>query len=108
MRILIDECLPKNIKKEFSGHVVKTVREMNWDSMTNGELMDAAIKNDFEVFVTVDNNLQFQQNLKKYNLIVIVLVVLKNELDLLKPIIPKVLENLNSLEKGKAYEFKQK
>lgn len=106
MKILIDECLPKNIAREFQGRFVKTVREMGWNSMANGELMNAAIKNEFEVFVTIDNNLQYQQNLKKYNLIVVVLVALKNELELLKPIIPKVLENLNKLEKGRAYEFK--
>jgi predicted nuclease of predicted toxin-antitoxin system len=105
MKIRIDECLPKNISKEFSGHFVKTVREMGWDSKTNGELMEASIKEGFEVFVTVDKNLQYQQNLKKYNLIVIVLVAFKNELELLKPIVPKVLQKLVDLEKGFAYEF---
>ena len=105
MKILIDECLPKNISKEFHNHFVKTVREMGWDSKSNGALMDVAINAGFEVFVTIDKNLQYQQNLKKYNLIVIVLVAFKNELELLKPIIPNVLKNLNALEKGSAYEF---
>ncbi len=105
MKILIYECLPKNIRKEFHGYIAKTVREMGWDSKSNGELMNAAIGEGFDVFVTIDNNLQYQQNLKRYNLIVIVLIALKNELELLKPIIPKVLEKLSELEKGKAYEF---
>ncbi|MEO5571718.1 MAG: DUF5615 family PIN-like protein [Bacteroidia bacterium] len=106
MKLLIDECLPKNIGKEFSAHFVKTVREMGWESKTNGDLMEAAIKEGFEVFVTVDKNLQYQQNLKKYNLIVVVLVAFKNELELLKPIVPKVLQQLSGLEKGVAYEFR--
>ena len=54
MKILIDECLPKNISKEFHNHFVKTVREMGWDSKSNGALMDVAINAGFEVFVTVD------------------------------------------------------
>jgi|ERR1019366_1366205 predicted nuclease of predicted toxin-antitoxin system len=105
MKILIDECLPKNIKHEFLGHVTITVRDMGWDSKTNGDLMKAAMNEGFEVFVTIDKNLQFQQNLKKYNIIVIVLNAFKNELEFLKPIIPDVLKNLNELKKGEAYIF---
>jgi len=58
MKILIDECLPKNLKHEFIGHSVMTVQEMGWDSLWNGELMTAAMKDGFEVFVTIDKNLQ--------------------------------------------------
>lgn len=105
MKVLIDECLPKNIRKEFSGHEVKTVREMGWDSMSNGTLLRAAGKAGFEVFVTIDNNLQYQQNLKAYDIVIVVLVALKSELELLKPIIPKVLKEINKLEKGNAYQF---
>ena len=105
MKILIDECLPKSIKHEFSDHLTLTVREMSWDSKTNGELMKAAMDTGLEVFVTIDKNLQFQQNLKKYNIVVIVLNAFKNELEFLKPIIPVVLKKLNELKKGEAYTF---
>ena len=108
MKILIDECLPKSIKHEFFGHITLTVREMGWDSKTNGELMNSAMNGGFEVFVTIDKNLQFQQNLKKYNIIVIVLNAFKNELEFLKPLIPDVLKRLNELKKGEAYIFELK
>ncbi len=108
MKILIDECLPKSIKHEFFGHLALTVRDMGWDSKTNGELMSVAMNEGFEVFVTVDKNLQFQQNLKKYNIIVIVLDVFKNEIEFLKPIVPDVLKGLTDLRKGEAYIFGQK
>lgn len=105
MKILIDECLPKSLKHEFVGHAAMTVQEMGWDSLWNGELMSAAIKDGFEVFVTIDKNLQHQQNLKKYNLIVIILDAVRNEIDYLKPLMPEVLSRLNDLKKGEAHVF---
>ena len=108
MKILIDECRPNNLKHEFKGHHTKTVKEMGWDSKTNGDLMTAAMNDGFEVFVTIDKNLQYQQNLKKYNLIVIVLNAIRNELEYLKPLLPEVLERLNDLKKGEAYVFSLK
>ncbi len=105
MKILIDECLPEDIKKEFTGHLVSTVSDLGWNSMTNGMLLSATIKDGFEVFVTIDKNLQYQQNLKKYNLIIVVQDSHKSDLEILKLIVPKVLLNLSSLEKGEAHHF---
>ena len=108
MKILIDECLPYSLKHELTGHHVKTVKEMGWDSKTNGDLMTDAMNAGFEVFVTIDKNLQHQQNLKKYDLIVVVLNAVRNELEYLKPLLPEVLERLKDLKKGEAYVFSLK
>ena len=60
MRILLDECLPKRLKRDLVGHVARTVPEMGWASKKNGELLVLA-EREFDVFLTVDRNLAFQE-----------------------------------------------
>jgi predicted nuclease of predicted toxin-antitoxin system len=62
IRILLDECLPKKLKRELRDYTVATVQEMGWSSEKNGELMRLA-RDRFDVFLTADQNLQYQQNL---------------------------------------------
>ena len=62
MRVLLDECVPRRLKREFVGHDVKTAPEMGWASKKNGELLALAAV-DFDVFLTTDRNLSYQQNL---------------------------------------------
>jgi predicted nuclease of predicted toxin-antitoxin system len=61
VRVLLDKCLPKRLKRVLVGHDVKTAPEMGWASKTNGELL-ALAAGDFDVFVTSDRNLSYQQN----------------------------------------------
>ena len=63
MRILVDECLPRKLKNEFADHTVSTVQEMGWSGIKNGELL-RLMMNKFDIFVTVDTNLQYQQKLR--------------------------------------------
>jgi len=72
VRILLDECIDWRLVREFSGHEVKTARQMGWTSIKNGELLRLAATA-FDIFVTVDRNLSFQQNLSDLPLAVIVL-----------------------------------
>ena len=65
MKILIDENLPKKLKSDIDNHFSYTVRDMGWQSKSNGELVDLMIKNDFSLLLTFDQNLQYQQNLKR-------------------------------------------
>ena len=60
MRILLDECLPKRLKRDLTGHTARTVPEMGWAGKENGELL-ALATGQFDVFLTVDRNLSFQQ-----------------------------------------------
>ena len=71
MKILLDECIDRQLAKDITGHEVKTVPQMGWATSRNGELLTLAEK-DFEVFITVDRNLSFQQHLPRYNIAVIV------------------------------------
>jgi hypothetical protein len=74
---------------------------MGWAAIKNGELLALAEK-EFDVLITVDRNLSFQQNLPKFNIAVLVLRAHSNRLADLKPLAPKVLAILPSLVKGKA------
>ena len=74
---------------------------MGWATIKNGELLALAEK-EFDVFITVDRNLSFQQNLPKFNIAVLVLQAHSNRLADLNPLAPKVLSILPSLTKGKA------
>ena len=73
MKILLDENLPKRLKKDFEGHTVFTVRDMGWNGIKNGLLLERTLTNGFQCFFTFDKNMQFQQNFEKYSIPVIVL-----------------------------------
>ena len=99
-RILLDECLPRDLKKHLESHDVKTVPEAGWASKENGELLALAVP-DFDVFVTVDRNLTFQQNLTDLRIAVIVLVARGNRLIDLQPLVPRLLGAIDAIEPGR-------
>jgi predicted nuclease of predicted toxin-antitoxin system len=99
MKVLLDECLPKKLKREITGHDVVTVPEQGWAGKKNGELLGLA-KTEFDVFITIDQNLTAQQNLNNIDLAIIVLASLSNRLEVLKPLIPKVQEALTTIQMG--------
>ena len=65
MRVLLDEQLPRHLTRELRGHEVSTVQQKGWAGLKNGELLRRAADAGFEVFLTADRNLEFQQNLHK-------------------------------------------
>lgn len=99
MRILLDECLPKRLKRDLTGHDAKSVPEMGWAGQTNGALLTLA-QVDFDVFLTVDRNLSFQQDVNRFNIAVVVLVATSNKHSILQPLIPAVLVVLTALVPG--------
>jgi Domain of unknown function (DUF5615) len=101
MRILLDECIDRKFSKEFIEHEVKTVPQMGWAGTKNGQLL-ALAETEFDVFITVDRNLSFQQNLPQFNIAVVVLKAPSNRLADLKPLTPKVLAILPTVVKGQA------
>ena len=72
MKILLDECVDWRFGRELVGHEVRTTRQMGWAAITNGELLRLA-EGDFDVFLTVDRNLSFQQHLPTFGIAVVVL-----------------------------------
>ena len=89
MRILLDESLPHDLVGLIPGHEVSTVRAEGWASVTNGKLLALAATK-FEVFVTADRNLEFQQNLAKLPIAVVVLIARKNRVQDLEPLLPEL------------------
>lgn len=99
MRVLLDECIDRRFAKEIMGHEVSTVPQKGWAGIKNGDLLSLA-QEKFDVFVTVDRNLAFQQNLRQYQIAVIVLQSPSNRLADLRPLISKLQALLTVAAKG--------
>jgi len=98
-RILLDECLPRDLKKSLTNHEAKTVPEAGWASKENGELL-ALAASEFDVFVTAARNLAFQQNLENLEIAVIVLVAHGNRLVDLLPLVAELLKAIETIKRG--------
>ena len=85
MRILIDECVHVGVKRAFTGHAIKTVTEIGWRSTKDGPLL-AFAQDQFDVFITIDRNLERQQNLAKLKMGIIVVRVPSNEITYYEPL----------------------
>ncbi len=96
VRILLDESLPRRLGREFSGHTAFTVTQQGWSGLQNGDLLQTAAST-FDVFLTADQNLEYQQNLSTLSLAVIVLVARDNTFETLRPLVPAVLDHLARL-----------
>jgi len=92
MRLLLDENLPKRLKLDFPEHEIYTVSDKGWNGKKNGELMKLLIVEKFDVLITFDKNLQYQQNFKKYALPVLVLNAMDNTYLTLNKLVPKIKE----------------
>jgi|SRR5437660_76711 predicted nuclease of predicted toxin-antitoxin system len=99
MRIFLDECVDWRLSRDLIGHQVMTARQMGWSSIENGQLL-ALASQAFDVFVTVDRNLAFQQDLTALPMPVIILRARTNRLDDLKPLVPKLLAAIGSAKPG--------
>jgi len=96
MRLLLDESVPRRLARALPNHEVKTVVEMGWGGIRNGDLL-ALAGSSFDAFITVDKNLPYQQNLPNLTLAVIVLDAHSNELSALLPLVPRLEQTLATL-----------
>ena len=90
MRVLLDECVPRPFKQQLPEHQVSTVQELGWAGKRNGELLALICSSDVEVFVTTDQNIEKQQNVRKAGVRVVVLVAKSNKLGTLLPLVPRL------------------
>ncbi|HXQ71620.1 MAG TPA: DUF5615 family PIN-like protein [Pyrinomonadaceae bacterium] len=97
MKLLLDECVPKRLRNDFPGHETLTVAEVGLHGVKNGQLLRAAVDKGFEVLITVDQRLRFQQNLSQFNLAIIILVAKPCRYPQLKLLAPEVLEALEMI-----------
>ena len=96
MRILLDESLPSGIAALLTGHQSTTVQQAGWSGVKNGKLL-ALAATQFDVFLTVDQNIEFQQNLTALPIAVVVLVVRRTRIQSIEPLIPELLARLQKL-----------
>ena len=101
MRVLIDECAPKALKHYLAshGHECRTVQEAGWSGKENGELLELA-ETEFDVLLTLDTNLRYQQNLAGRRIAIAVLRARSNRLGDLSPHFPACLKAVETIKPG--------
>lgn len=109
MKILIDECAPRALKKHLvnQGHECRTVQEAGWSGKENGELLSLA-EPEFDVLITVDTNLQYQQNLTRYKIAIVVLQASSNRLEDLRQHFPALVSALEKIRPGEIVQVGSK
>jgi hypothetical protein len=105
MKVLLDECVPRKLKFRFTGHDCLTVPEAGLASRKNGELLEIAESRGFDVFITLDKGLEFEQSLSGRKIAVLILGARSNRLVDLDPCIPACLELLLNIKPGQLYRI---
>jgi hypothetical protein len=104
MRILLDECAPRPLKRELTDYQIRTVVEMGWSGKKNGELLKLMSQEGFTILLTTDQNLRYQQNLQQAGIAIVVLVAPSNKLSDLLPLIPNARNVFNTIVPGEVIE----
>ena len=99
MKLLLDECTPDRLKFDFVGHDVLTVDQAGFKGVKNGALLRSA-SGKFDVLITVDQNMPFQQNLSDLSFAIVIMVARSNRYSDLKTLVPKVLNALAAIKAG--------
>ena len=99
MRVLLDECVPRKLRSELPGHEVKTVAEMKWAGTKNGALLRRAAS-EFEVLLTVDQGIPYQQNIEGLSLALVIIKAPSNDINDLRPKMSEVLRILTTIQPG--------
>jgi hypothetical protein len=99
MRLLLDECVPRRLKRELRGHEARTVQDMGWAGIKNGALLRLA-DGQFDALLTVDQGIEYQQNLSGLSIGVVIMVAASYDVDDLRSLLPAVAQVLTSLGRG--------
>ncbi|OFV95805.1 MAG: hypothetical protein A3H28_00890 [Acidobacteria bacterium RIFCSPLOWO2_02_FULL_61_28] len=100
MRLLLDECVPRPLNRDLVGHDVWTVVERGWSSKRNGELLKLMVAERFEALLTVDQGIEFEQNVRKSGIAVVLMAAPTNRLKELRPLVPQILKALARVSAG--------
>ncbi len=102
MKLLLDECVVRDLKTDLVGHEVTTVIEAGFGGLENGELLRAAAA-EYDVLITVDRNLPFQQNIAALPIAVLLLLASGITYADLRPLIPQVIDKLSVIRPGEIH-----
>lgn len=103
MKILLDECVTKRLKKHLEEFEVWTVRESGLSGVKNGKLLVYSVENGFDILLTIDKSLMFQQNLERYPVTIVVLNSFSSKIEELVTFLPSFKLQIDKLQKHKAY-----
>lgn len=105
MKVLLDECVTRKLRRDFQGHEVYTVEEAGLKGLKNGDLLRSA-SGQYEVLVTVDQNLEYQQNIKTLSMAILVLAARRNSYEALHPLMGQALNVLKQIKPGEVVIIK--
>jgi predicted nuclease of predicted toxin-antitoxin system len=105
MRVLLDECVTRKLRRDFQGHEVHTVDEAGLRGFKNSNLLRSA-SGQYDVLVTVDQNLQYQQDIKSLRLAILVLAAKRNSYQALHPLMNQALDALKQIKPGEVVVIK--
>ena len=100
MKLLLDECVPRRFKNHLPGHESQTVPEAGFAGKKNGELLALAEKAGFQIFLTLDRGIEYQQNLQRHRMAIVLVHVNSSRLVDLVPHAAEVLRILPSIQSG--------
>ena len=103
MRVLLDECVPRRLRSELPGHDVKTVAEMRWAGTKNGALLRRAAS-EFDVLLTVDQGIPYQQNIEGLSLALVIIKAPSNDIKDLRLKMSEVLRVLATIQPGQVVQ----
>lgn len=99
MKLLLDECTPKRLQRDFPGHQVFTVEDAGLKGLKNVDLLRAAAAQ-FDVLITADRKMPFQQSLATLQLAIVILIAKPNRYPELQLLVPRTLEALKTIKSG--------
>lgn len=98
--MLLDECIPRKLKRSFSSHDSIAVAEAGWAGKKNGELLSLAEQSGFQVFISVDRGLEYQQSLQSRTIAIVLIRTKSNRLADVSSLLPEVLKVLETIQPG--------
>lgn len=106
MKLLLDECVTRLVKRDLTGHEVWSVEDAGFKGLENGDLLKAA-SGVYEVLITVDRNIPYQQNIAGLNIAVLILAAKRNSYLRLKPLLPRALSALETIKPGEVSRIEE-
>jgi hypothetical protein len=100
VRILLDEQVPRRLARHLTGHQVRTVQQCGWAGLRNGALLARAVGNGFDIFITGDRNLEYQQNISALSLSVLVLAGRSNRFRDVLELLPSLMRAIQEARPG--------
>jgi len=106
VKLLLDEGVTRHVKRDLTGHDVHTVENAGFKGLENGDLLKAAA-GAYEVLITVDRNIPYQQNIADLDIAVLVLAAKRNSYARLKPLLPLALKALETIKPGEMVRIEE-